>query len=45
MLSDEEVADIKKKLISHIETTSPSEQIFSAKSQVESMDADGSVAE
>lgn len=37
MLSDEETIEIKQKLISQIESTFPPEQIFSAKSQIESM--------
>ncbi len=37
MLSDEEIIDIKQKLISHIESTFPPEQILSAKSQIEAM--------
>ncbi|MDD5012166.1 MAG: HIT domain-containing protein [Candidatus Nanoarchaeia archaeon] len=40
MLSGEEIIDIKQKLVSHIETTFPPEQILSAKSQIESMDSE-----
>lgn len=40
MLSDEEIKDIKQKLISHIETSFPPEQILSAKSQIEAMNGE-----
>lgn len=40
MLSDEEIKEIKKKLITHVESNFPPEQIFSAKSQIESMDSE-----
>jgi histidine triad (HIT) family protein len=37
MLSDEEAEEIKQKLLVHIESTFPAEQIMNAKNQVESM--------
>jgi len=40
MLSDEEIIEIKQKLISQIESTFPPEQILSAKTQIESMNAE-----
>jgi histidine triad (HIT) family protein len=40
MLSDEEIIEIKQKLISQIESTFPPEQIFSAKAQIESMNSE-----
>ncbi len=40
MLSDEELKKIKQKLISHIETSFPPEQVLSAKSQIESMNSE-----
>lgn len=40
MLSDEEISDIKKKLISHIETNFPPEQAESAIAQIEEMNAE-----
>jgi histidine triad (HIT) family protein len=40
MLSDDEAEKVKQKLISHIESTFPPEQIFSAKNQIESMNSE-----
>ena len=40
MLSDEEVGEIKGKLLSHIESTFPAEQIESARQQINSMDSE-----
>jgi histidine triad (HIT) family protein len=40
MLSDEEAEEIKQKLLSHIESTFPEEQIMNAKMQVESMNSE-----
>lgn len=40
MLSEEEIEGIKKKLLSHIESNFPPEQILSAKSQIEAMNAE-----
>lgn len=40
MLSDEETEEIKEKLISHIESSFPPEQIDSAKNQIESMNSE-----
>lgn len=37
MLSEEESVEIKQKIISHIESTFPAEQIASSRSQIESM--------
>lgn len=39
MLSDEEMQEIKEKIISHIESTFPAEQIPNAKQQIESMNS------
>ncbi len=40
MLSDEEALEIKQKIISHIESTFPPEQILNAKQQIESMSSE-----
>ncbi len=40
MLSEEEMREIKEKIISHIESTFPAEQISSAKHQIETMNSD-----
>jgi histidine triad (HIT) family protein len=40
MLSDEETDELKKKIISHIETSFPAEQILAARSQIESMNSE-----
>ena len=40
MLSNEEAQKIKQKLLSHIESTFPAEQVASAKQQVELMDSE-----
>ncbi len=39
MLSDEETQEIKQKIISHVESTFPAEQIPSARQQIESMNS------
>jgi len=40
MLSDEETQEIKEKLLSHIESSFPAEQVTTAKQQVESMNSE-----
>jgi len=40
MLSDEETTEIKEKLISHIESSFPQEQMTNARQQIESMNAE-----
>jgi len=40
MLSDEEADEIKQKLISHVESAFPAEQILEAKKQIESMNSE-----
>lgn len=40
MLSNEQIGEIKKQIINQIESTFPAEQIQSAKSQIESMNAE-----
>lgn len=40
MISDSETHEIKQKLISHIESNFPAEQVITAKQQIESMNSD-----
>jgi histidine triad (HIT) family protein len=40
MLSDDEAEEIKQKLLSHIESTFPAEQIMNAKQQIEAMNSE-----